>query len=415
MQPALGVVLLMALAYSAAVQAQDADPASSPHIVILVSLGGFRWDYAARDGATNLLALGKSGASAPAGMLPGFPASTWPNAWTLVTGLYPGHHGIVADQFFDPARKMRFSSDDPKAVADSSWFGGTPIWALAEKQGIRTACIDWPGCATDAGGARPTLMPNAKSAATAAAKVQQIAEWLRLPSANRPRLIAAYFGAVGEAGRRFGTDAPETRAAVRSLDAILGRLRTAIEASHLPVNLIVVSDHGIAKSAGDWLTLEMQADLTAFDTAGTFLYGKSDADSERAYNQLKKASADFLAYRLRSLPANLHATANARFGDPVVIALKPYALRVHAVSNGNAEGAPPLGIDGLNAQIVPEMKGIFFAAGPDIVKGRTVAPFENVNLYPWLAHLLDLTPPKNDGSLGILSGTLRDGGGDTGQ
>jgi len=107
LQRALSIVLLMTFTFAAGSQAQDADPASSPHIVVLVSFGGFRWDYAARDGATNLLALGKSGASAPAGMLPGFPASTWPNAWTLVTGLYPGHHGIVADQFFDPARKMR--------------------------------------------------------------------------------------------------------------------------------------------------------------------------------------------------------------------------------------------------------------------------------------------------------------------
>jgi alkaline phosphatase D len=56
------------------------------------------------------------------------------------------------------------------------------------------------------------------------------------------------------------------------------------------------------------------------------------------------------------------------------------------------------------------MKSSFFAAGPDIVKGKTVAPFENVNLYPWLAHMLGLTPPANDGSLNILAGTLRDRG-----
>jgi alkaline phosphatase D len=400
---ALGVLLLAACSFTAGVQAQEPEEKpAQPHIVVLVDLGGFRWDYATHDGATNLLALGKSGVAAPQGMLPSYPSFTWPNAWTLVTGLYPGHHGIVADQFFDPARKTRFSSDDPKIVADGSWFGGTPIWALAEKQGTRTACIAWPGCATDT-----------KSAATAASKVQQISEWLRLPAADRPRFIAAYFGEVDAAGRRFGPDASETRVAVRSLDAIIGKLRTAIEATHLPVNLIVVSDHGMAKPEG-WITLDTQADLSGLEVAGPLLYGNSDAASERAYNQLKKASSEFVAYRLTKVPANLHLAANARFGDPVVVALKTSALRVHAPSGGTADGAPPLGIDGLNAQTVPEMKGIFFAAGPDIANGRTVAPFENVNIYTWIAHLLNLAPPKNDGSLSILSGALRDGG-DTGQ
>jgi alkaline phosphatase D len=415
MRYALGFLLLAACSFAEVAQAQEpeANLAQPQHIVVLVDLGGFRWDYATHDGATNLLALGKSGVAAPQGMLPSYPSSTWPNAWTLVTGLYPGHHGIVADQFFDPARKARFSRDDPKAVADGSWFGGIPVWALAEKQGIRTACIAWPGCATDAGGARPALMPDTKSAATSAAKVQQISNWLRLPAADRPRFIAAYFGEVDAAGRRFGPDAAETRVAVRSLDAIIGKLRTAIDATHLPVNLIVVSDHGMAKPEG-WITLDTQADLSGLEVAGPNLYGNSDAENERAYNQLKKASSEFVAYRLMKAPANLHLAANPRFGDPLVIALKPYALRMHAVADGTADGAPPLGIDGLNAQTVPEMKGIFFAAGPDIVNGRTVAPFENVNIYPWIAHLLNLTLPKNDGSLGILSGALRDGG-DTGQ
>jgi alkaline phosphatase D len=65
---------------------------------------------------------------------------------------------------------------------------------------------------------------------------------------------------------------------------------------------------------------------------------------------------------------------------------------------------------GFDPRILPEMKASFFAEGPDLVAGKTVSPFDNVNLYPWMAHMLGLKAPKTDGSLNILSVTLRDGG-----
>jgi alkaline phosphatase D len=234
-----------------------------------------------------------------------------------------------------------------------------------------------------------------------------------MPPAERPRLILAWFD-VRDIAYRYGPDAPETRAAVRSLDNTIGKLKSAIDELRLPVDLVVVSDHGIAKpESSAWVALDSQADLTGFQAASNALiYGPSDADSERVYNKLKQASADFVAYRLKNAPSRFHLYGNVRFGDPVVIALKPIALLSRALI-APAGNVPPVWIDGLDAQAIPEMKGIFFATGPDIVEGKTVAPFENVNLYPWIAHLLNLSPPKNDGSLGILSGTLRDSGDDT--
>jgi predicted AlkP superfamily pyrophosphatase or phosphodiesterase len=239
---------------------------------------------------------------------------------------------------------------------------------------------------------------------------------LRLPESERPHLVTAYFSEVDDAGRRFGPDAAETRAAVHTMDAMIGKLKAVLDTTQLPIDLVVVSDHGMAKTGGQWITLDALADLAGFESANALLYGKTNADSERVYNQLKKASADFIAYRLKDIPAELHLYKNVRAGDPVVIATGPYAIRAHAPATAQAaDTVPPKGIDGLNAQTVPEMKGIFFAAGPDIVEGKTVEPFENVNLYPWIAHLLGLTAPKSDGSLNLLSGTLRDGGGDAGQ
>ena len=391
--------------------------AQSQHYVVLVSLDGFRWDYAARDQATHLLALGKAGAWAPEGMLPSYPSLTFPNHFTIVTGLYPEHHGLVANSFYDPARDARYSMSDAKAVTDGSWYSGTPLWSLAESQGMRTACIFWPGSEAEIAGFRPTWYArfDNKTEATAAvqqARIDDAVALLGLPAAERPHLITIYYSEPDHEGHKFGPDAAETRAAVAKMDGMVGKLKAALDATGLPIDLVVVSDHGMAHVEGGWITLDAFADLTGFETVGTLLYGNAEADRVRVYNQLKKASSQFVVYRRRNVPANLNYRENAREGDPVVIATGPYAIRAHGPGAGKAETAPNVGMHGFDPGIVPAMKASFFAAGPDIVAGKTVAPFENVNLYPWLAHMLGLTPAKNDGSLNVLSGTLRDGGGE---
>ena len=147
--------------------------AQQQHYVVLVSLDGFRWDYAKRDNATHLLALGKRGAWAPEGMLPSYPSLTFPNHFTLVTGLYPEHHGLVANSFFDPDRQARYSMSDTKAVTDGTWYSGTPLWSLAESQGMRSACIFWPGSEAKIAGFRPTWYAQFDNKTQATPAVQQ--------------------------------------------------------------------------------------------------------------------------------------------------------------------------------------------------------------------------------------------------
>ena len=384
--------------------------ARKAHYVVLVSLDGFRWDYAVRDGAPHLLALGKQGVWAPEGMLPSFPSLTFPNHFSIVTGLYPEHHGLVANSFYDEAKQARYTIKDAVAVTDGSWYSGVPLWSLAESQGMRSACLFWPGSEAKIAGFRPTYYLRFDDKIDDAARIAQVLDWLRLPEAERPHFITLYYSEPDHEGHEFGPDAPETKAAVAKMDALVGKLKTGLDGTGLPIDLVVVSDHGMAKVEGGWITLDHFADLTGFETAGDLLYGKTEADRARVYNQLKRASSEFVVYRRKDVPAGLYFNGNPREGDPVVIATGPYVIRAHAPPAGKPDHAPARGMHGYDPRKMPEMKASFFAAGPDIVSGRTVLPFENVNLYPWLAHLLGLTPPKSDGSLNILAGTLRDDG-----
>ena len=389
--------------------------AESQHYVVLVSLDGFRWDYARRDNATHLLALGRRGVWAPQGMLPSYPSLTFPNHFTIVTGLYPEHHGLVANNFLDPAREARFSYTDSQAVTDGSWYSGVPLWSLAESQGMRTASLFWVGSEAKIAGFRPSWYAhydakNEPTPESQQARIDDAVALLRLPAAARPHFIAIYFSEPDHEGHEFGPDAPQTRAAALKMDAIVGRLETALKATRLPIDLVVVSDHGMIKSQGGWIDLDQFADLTGFSTVGSLLYAKTEADRARVYDQLKHATSQFVVYRLKNVPPGLNFNQNPREGDPVVVATGPFAIRAHAPPAGQADRPPTIGMHGFDPRIMPEMKTSFFAAGPDLVPGKTVAPFENVNLYPWLAHLLGLHPPKSDGSLNILSGTLRDAG-----
>jgi len=384
--------------------------AEGRHYVVLVSLDGFRWDYVRRDGAAHLLALGRQGVWAPEGMLPSYPSLTFPNHFTIVTGLYPEHNGLVANGFYDPARQARYAMSDPKAVTDGSWYSGVPLWSLAESQGMRSACFFWPGSEAKIAGYRPSYYLHYDGRIDDAARVEQVLAWLRLPAAERPHFITLYFSEPDHEGHEFGPDAAETKAAVRKVDALVGKLETGLDATGLPVDLVVVSDHGMAKTEGGWITLDQFINLSGFETDGMLLYGKTEEDRERVYNQLKHVSSLFVVYRRNNVPPDLHYNQNPREGDPVVIATGPYAIRAQGPISGNPDRPPTAGMHGFDPRSMPEMKAIFFAAGPDIVPGKTVAPFENVNLYPWIAHMLGLNAPKSDGSLNILSGALRDDG-----
>ncbi len=402
------------------------------HYVVLVSLDGFRYDYAEKYHAEHIRALGIAGATAPEGMIPAYPSLTFANHYTLATGLYPEHHGIVANNFYDPQRKRAYHMTDASAVADGSWYGGTPIWVLAEQQGMRAACFFWPGSEAEIQGTRPSYYLKYDERIPDEKRVAQVLAWLRLPAEQRPHLITLYFSGVDHAGHEYGPDSEEVRAAVQAVDKEVGDLMVGVAKTKLPVDVIVLSDHGMAKVQGDWITLdEYFPDASKFvQFISPGLYAKSDADAERAYEALRGKSDKFDVYRRAQMPPTLHDDSNPRSGDPIVVTKGPYLVRFAAAGRrASAAGASSasvsvssssamalerrqVGAHGYDPARVPEMKASFFAAGPDIRSGVTVASFENVNVYPLVAKLLGLdiaklTTGAIDGNLQVLQMILK--------
>jgi Type I phosphodiesterase / nucleotide pyrophosphatase len=388
--------------------------------VILVSLDGFRYDYPRIYHSPNLEALGAGGASAPGGMIPVYPSITFPNHYTIVTGLYPEHHGIVGNAFYDPARKQVYSYKDEQAVTDGTWYGGTPLWVLAEQQGMRSACFFWPGSEANIQGTLPTYYMKYDAKFPNRKRVQQVLEWLQLPPERRPHFITLYFSDVDSAGHAHGPDSPEVASAVREVDDEIGRLVEGVAKLNLRVDVVVVADHGMAKVEGDWINLGEYFDTQLLEKGvESFMYARSEEAAAKIYAALDGESDKFKVYRNGAVPAGLHFDGNLREGDPVVVPIGPYLIRVNAPPAAAAGDAmhpagPPVGMHGYDPAHMPEMKAIFYAAGPDIRRGQKVEPFENVNLYPFVARILGLDishlkTGKVDGDLGVLQGILVQG------
>jgi predicted AlkP superfamily pyrophosphatase or phosphodiesterase len=392
--------------------------------VVLVSLDGFRYDYLRKYAAPHLAELAARGASVPDGMLPSYPSTTFPNHLSIITGLYPEHHGIVANVFYDPARGETYSYGDHKTSWDGSWYSGVPLWSLAENSQMRAACFFWPASEAhtddnhwNAGDKRPSYFVPFDPNVPYDERVQQVLAWLQLPPAQRPHFITLYMEAVDAAGHQFGPDAPQTADAVKLVDTEIGKLEAGLEPLHLRVDLFVVADHGMQTTDPNWVNLDEYADLSNFKTAGPLLYAATDADAQRAYEELKDESRGgkslrlknkkFRVYRRADVPAYLHYNESPRTGDPVVVATGPYYIRAKRPNKGEPDNPPSVGTHGYDPYMMATMKALFVAAGPDIRAGATVPPFENVNVYPAIAAVLGLPVGKIDGDPKVLERILK--------
>jgi predicted AlkP superfamily pyrophosphatase or phosphodiesterase len=377
--------------------------------VLVIALDGFRHDYAARDGAAALLALEREGASVRR-WVPAFPSTTFPNFHTMATGLRPARHGIVAMVFRDRAKGRDFSY--MRNAAEGFWYGGRPIWEVAEQQGILTATYFWPGTEAGVNGRYPSYFKRYDPRASHAERVEQVLEWFKLSEKERPGLVFVYFSDVDSMGHRHGPDSPEVREAVRRVDAAAAEIVRGVRALRADVNVLVVSDHGMS-AVDQVIDFTQDADLSGCRAANeapmTMLYC---ADPERVRAELLSKPRPYTVERPQDLPKHLEFTQNDRIGDLIVRPKGTSILYALPPGDANAQAVPPLkGMHGYDPAAHPEMLGILIGAGPAFAPGARVETARTADLYPLLGELLGLKLPEGvDGQLNRVRGLLRESG-----
>jgi predicted AlkP superfamily pyrophosphatase or phosphodiesterase len=377
--------------------------------VLLVSIDGFRADYIHRPAATRLRALAASGVRAER-MVPAFPSKTFPNHYTLITGLYPEHHGIVANSMWDDVIGKKFTIPDTAVTHDARWWGGEPLWVTVENQGKRAASFFWVGSDIRISGRLPSWYRTYDGTVPNAARVQTVLDWLAMPASTGPAFVSAYFSDVDDAGHRYGPDASQVDSAIANVDAMIGALVDGISARGLAgqVDIIVVSDHGMtALSPERVIYLDDYIDLAKVDIVDITPVGsispKPGYDDE-AYVRLKGAHPHMQVYRKGEVPARYHFNTHPRITKLVTIADEGWTMTTHA-SVARA-GLPHGGTHGYDNQL-PSMGALFEASGPDFGQGVVVPPFQNIPVYDLLARLLSVKPAPNDGSADSTRALLR--------
>ena len=382
---------------------QPAPAPVRPRAVVLVSLDGFRPDYLDRSVATRLRELAAHGVRAR-WLLPVAPTLTFPNHYTIVTGLYPAHHGIVGNSIRDTTIGYTFTIRDSAAVRDPRWWGGEPIWVTAQRQGRRTAAYFWPGSEAPIGGMHPTwyrrfdpMVPNRE-------RVDQVLAWLRLPADSAPALVLLYLGDVDEAGHASGPDAPQTDSAIARVDSAIGRLQDGLAASGLTdlVDLLVVSDHGMAAvDSTKLIYLDDYLDPATVEIpelAPTLQIWPRRGSVDAVYRALAGRDPRLTVYHRGDLPARFHFDSTSRIAPIVALAAEGSIVTTHERAK---RLRPPRGMHGYDPG-VPSMRAIFLARGPSFRRDAVVPGFENVHLYPLLAELLGVRPAPSDGRLDSL-------------
>ncbi len=384
----IGVIVLLALGACSAPERQR---------VLLISFDGFRADYVERPAAVRLRALAERGVRAEA-MIPAFPSKTFPNHYTIVTGLEPGEHGIIANVMRDPELGT-FRTSDVAAQQDPRWWGGEPIWVTAERHGQPAASLFWPGSEAAIGGSTQTWWSRYDHDLPNAARVARVLEWLALPADSAPAVITMYFPDADDAGHAFGPMSVEVDSAIARLDRSLGEILDGIDRLGLMdiVNVIVVSDHGMAPVSRDSvIVLDELVDMSSIDVVDWSPVAAivPHADEEaRVYEALRGAHPHLTVWRKGEVPARLHYNDHPRITPIIALADEGWTIASRAqVARMDATGWTHGGAHGYDPA-AKSMAALFVAAGPGIKPGQVVPPFRNTLVYPLMVRLLGIRTP----------------------
>lgn len=365
---------------------------------VILSLDGFRWDYPDKTSTPTLHQIAKDGVKAVS-LIPCFPSKTFPNHYTIATGLYPDHHGLVNNSFYDRTLGKPYAIGNKEARFDPEFYGGEPIWITAQNQEVKTASFYWVGSDVAIEGKYPDIWKNYDGSVPFIQRIDTIVKWLNLPLAQRPRLIMAYYEEPDGVGHKYGPDNIQTLKTVSEIDSLVGIFYTMIH--QLPnadsINFIIVSDHGMGA-----ISSERNVALADYipDSWPVRIEGgnpnyniySEGAWIDSTYFALKKVKG-LKVWKPAEMPVYLNYGSNERDGDLVVVADSAWSITRNWPTKPFTGGTH--GYDITNTDI----HAIFYAVGPAFKKGYIQPKFQNIHIYPLLAYLLGIKPAVTDGNL----------------
>jgi len=372
----------------------------------MISFDGFRSDYLDWYDTPNMDNFISKGVRAE-GLIPVFVSKTFPNHYSIATGLYAENHGLIGNHFYDPLLDDEYSLSDRSKVEDPKFYEGEPIWVTAEKNNIQTASYFWVGSEAPIKNTYPTRWKRYDHDFPFDSRIDSVVNWLSMPKKQRPNLCLLYFHEPDHTGHETGPKSNETAMMVTKMDSLFGILISKLD--QLPIasklNILVVSDHGMTEISSErTIDLSNHIETSKMKQEGSGPYSLLyDMDKNEIGNIVDKLNTvpKISAYAKKDIPDRYHFKHHHRIKDVLVIADEGWYINNQAISSSSKIGAyiPKGGTHGYDNQL-KSMHALFIANGPAFKKGIKVPPFENVNIYPLICHILNIDPNKNiDGNL----------------
>ncbi|HOE24396.1 MAG TPA: ectonucleotide pyrophosphatase/phosphodiesterase [Bacteroidales bacterium] len=365
--------------------------------VVMVSLDAFRWDYDSIYGTPVLDDIARKGVTATR-LIPSFPTKTFPNHYTIATGLYPDHHGLVNNSFYAPDLDLVYRIGDRAMVSNGAFYGGEPVWVTARKQGMKSASFYWVGSEAPVQGIQPDYWKPYDDEVPFGDRVDTVLKWLSMPINKRPHLVTLYFEEPDAVSHGYGPVSPETTAMVRSLDSLIGVLRTGL--GKLPnaadINLIVLSDHGMTEvdnSRYNYIFDTLPQRMVKRIYGGNPVWAIEPAEGKSdSLLILLNVQRGMKAWKRNELPAHLHYGTHLRIPEILLVADPGWTAGLRPEPRGDTRGDH--GYDWR----CRDMHSIFYAEGPAFKKGFSVDTLYNVDIYNIVTGVLGLVPAPNDGN-----------------
>jgi len=382
-----------------------------PPSLLLISFDGFKHDYFEKTDTPNFDEFISNGVKAEA-LISVFPTKTFPNHYSIVTGLYPENSGLISNNMYDRKMDATYAIRDRDAVENPDWYEGEPIWNTVEKSGLRAGTLFWVGSEAPIQNMRPGQWKIYDGGFPEKARIDTVVQWLDKSSQPVVDFATLYFSDVDTKGHRYGTESDSVIAAIQNADVLVGYLHEKLEENNLTdnVNIIIVSDHGMAELSADRvIMIDELIDLDRvqiIDRSPVAMMNPDPEYMEDAYNALKEnEKMGYRVYKKENLPERFRIKNHRRTPEIIVIAEIGYTITTNTRLDNFISSLPSAthGYDNRD----PEMFGIFLAGGPGFKNGLQTEPFENIHLYELMAHLLDIKPAPNDGDLETLRHILK--------
>jgi predicted AlkP superfamily pyrophosphatase or phosphodiesterase len=390
-------IIIFSLLGPQAIMAQNND------YLILISWDGCRWDYINRNLTPNVQKLIDDGVRAES-LQPAYPSKTFPNHYTLVTGLYPQNHGIVFNKFQDfiTGDSYRIGKDAPSIHRDK-WYKGESLWITAQKHGIKSGVVFWPGSETFK--KHPDYFLTYNHTMPHKEKLDRLMEWINLPQTERPHLLLLYFPDTDDAGHDFGPDSEEVNEIIKKLDTTLGGLIERLKKSGIyeKTNIVLVSDHGMINTDID-KGINIREMLSGFHfkvngDSPNLTFFSDNIEIDKMYKVLKNNENGFNTYLKDEIPEHLHIRKSLFIGQLLVMAKPGYYFKSPWPESKGSHGFDPK---------IKNVHGVFVAHGPALKKAFATETIQNIDVYPLLCSVLGIQPGKNiDGSLNRVKALLK--------